>query len=123
MSLLFHFARSALGQRLVGWIFEYMSFAIPVKRLYETDTLLAFHHPRPLHPVHILLVPRRAIPALTDLTAQDDAFLSDLFETARLLVQDLDLVAAGYRLVVNGGAYQDIPQLHFHLISGLARSD
>ncbi|MBN1666589.1 MAG: HIT domain-containing protein [Anaerolineales bacterium] len=97
-----------------------MSFAIPVERLHETDTLLAFYHPRPLHPVHILLVPRKAIPALTDLVAEDSQFLADVFETTGLLVRRLGLAEQGYCLVVNGGAYQDILQLHFHLISGAA---
>jgi diadenosine tetraphosphate (Ap4A) HIT family hydrolase len=43
----------------------------------------------------------------------------DLFATARMLVDDLNLAqpGKGYRLICNGGDYQDVPQLHFHLIS------
>ncbi len=92
-----------------------MSFAIPVKRLRETDTLLAFHHPKPSYPVHILLVPKKAISALTDLSAADDTFLAEVFVTAKELVHELNLTT-GYRLILNGGEYQEVPQLHFHLI-------
>ena len=42
-------ARSTLGGLIIGWMFAHLSFAIPVKRLRETDTLLAFYHPVP-HP-------------------------------------------------------------------------
>lgn len=93
-----------------------MSFAIPVERLRETETLLAFHHPKPSYPLHIVLLPKQAVPSLMDLDP-NSAFLSDLFATVQLLVTELQLPA--YRLIVNGGEYQDFPQLHFHLISPL----
>lgn len=94
-----------------------MSFALPFSRLRETDTLVAFSHPRPSYPVHILLVPKRKVPGLTDLTPADADFTSDLIEVVKSLVEELQLEERGYRLIANGGAYQDVPQLHFHLIS------
>lgn len=114
-------ARSPVGRRLTGWLFAYMSFAIPVKRLRETETLMAFHHPRPSYPVHILLVPKRPLAALTDLSANDTDFMAELFSTANSLIEEFNLQVAGYRLITNGGPYQDIPHLHFHLISGEVR--
>lgn len=101
---------------LIGWIFQYMSFAIPAQKLRQTNTLLAFYHPYPAYPVHILIVPRRAVPGLDALKDSDQDFLVDLFSVVQSLVIDLNLNERGYRLVVNGGKYQDIPQLHFHLI-------
>ena len=99
----------------IGWIFEHMSFVIPVHRLRETETLLAFHHPKPSHPVHILLVPKKSVSSLKELDSKDSTFLSDLYSSVQSLVDEFQLSA--YRLVVNGGDYQDFPQLHFHLIS------
>ena len=122
MSLLLRVARSGFGRFFVGSVFQYMSFLLPVDRLRETETLLAFHHPRPSYPVHILLVPRRAVATLAELTSDDSDFLTDLVQTVNSLVQELDLEQNGYRLITNGGAYQDVPQLHFHLISGTATS-
>ena len=101
----------------MGWIFAHMSFALPVKRLRETDTLLAFHHPSPAYPLHILLVPKKALRGLGDLTAEDAGFLADVVRIVQSLVSEYKLEQSGYRLIANGGAYQDIPQLHFHLIS------
>jgi histidine triad (HIT) family protein len=96
-----------------------MSWAIPVKRLRETNTLIAFHHPQPSYPVHILIVPKRAHASLAELTPADADFTADLFAAAQSLVAELGLEARGYRLICNGGAYQDVPLLHFHLISDL----
>jgi histidine triad (HIT) family protein len=112
--------RVARGSRQVLQIlFSRMSFALPVQRLRETPTLFAFYHPQPAYPVHILLVPRRAIASLMELDpAQDAAFLADLFTAVQSLVAELHLEQAGYRLIVNGGEYQDFPYLHFHLVSG-----
>lgn len=102
---------------LIGWIFAHMSFAIPVKRLRETDTLMAFHHPKPSYKFHVLLVPKKAVKSLQELDPQDSAFLTELYTTVQSLVEEYQLPA--WRLIVNGGEYQDFPQLHFHLISEL----
>jgi histidine triad (HIT) family protein len=101
----------------IGWIFAHMSFAIPVKRLGETNTLMAFHHPKPVYPFHVLLVPKKALASLNDLDSTDTTFLRDLYSTVQNIVSEFQLPA--YRLIVNGGEYQDFPQLHFHLISNV----
>ena len=94
-----------------------MSFVIPVHRLRETATLLAFDHPKPSYPLHILIVPKKAIASMMHITSTDMQFLADVFETVQSLVTEYQLEARGYRLICNGGEYQDVPQLHFHLIS------
>ncbi len=88
-----------------------------------TRHLIAFHHPRPGHPLHILIVPRQARARLTDLTAADAPFMVDLLEAVRHLVARYDLEHSGYRLIANGGSYQDVPQAHFHLIAEAAQAD
>ena len=92
-----------------------MSFAIPVKRLRETETLMAFHHPKPSYAFHVLLVPKKAVASLRDFDPTDTSFLRDLYSTVQNIVSEFQLPA--YRLIVNGGEYQDFPQLHFHLVS------
>ncbi len=104
---------------LIGWIFADMSFAIPIKRLRETETLMAFYHPKPSYPFHVLLVPKKAVASLKEFNPADTVFLGDLYATVQSLVSEFHLPA--YRLIVNGGDYQDFPQLHFHLISGIER--
>jgi histidine triad (HIT) family protein len=115
--LLFSLARTRAAGFLLRRMFQSMSFLIPVERLRETSSLLAFHHPQPSYPLHILIVPRRGYRSLLDLDPADVDFLRDLVETVQSLVREFHLEAAGYRLVTNGGGYQDVPVLHYHLIS------
>ncbi len=116
--ILFKIARSPIATLFIGWAFAYFSFAIPVKRLRETETLIAFHHPQPSWGFHVLIVPKKALPKLPALTAADADFMRDLFQTTASLVEEFNLEEGGYRLMANGGTYQDVPQLHFHLLSG-----
>ena len=115
---LFRMAKTKLGASLMGTIFGAMPFLIPSEKLIETDTLVAFHHPVPSYRIHILLVPRRHYSSLMELDAADLTFMQDLIRSAQELVARFDLEAGGYRLLVNGGKSQDVPYLHFHLISG-----
>ncbi len=95
-----------------------MSFLIPVTRLRETSNLLAFHHPSPSYKFHVIIVPKRQVDSLASLDPQEDtAFLTDLYAAVQSLVDEFQLKA--YRLIVNGGEYQDFPHLHFHLISDI----
>jgi histidine triad (HIT) family protein len=102
-----------LARVIFGWMFAHMSFAIPAKRLRETDTLMAFYHPKPAYPFHVLIVPKKAVASLADFDPADTVFLTDLYFTVQSLVEEFKLPA--YRLIVNGGEFQDFPQLHFHL--------
>jgi len=116
----FHLLRRfpRLVRSFLPWILTHMSFAIPVHKLRETPGLLAFYHPQPGYPVHILIVPRRAIASLADLNPEDAPLLAEVFQTAQSLVEELGLEREGYRLIVNGGIYQELPQLHWHLVAG-----
>jgi histidine triad (HIT) family protein len=110
-------ARLPALRPIVRWIFAHMSFLIPLQRLRETETLIAFHHPQPSYPFHVLLIPQQGYASLLDVPLQAADFLRDLIETVQGLVREFHLDAGGYRLIVNGGAYQDVSQLHFHLVS------
>jgi histidine triad (HIT) family protein len=114
---LFKLARSPVGRIFISWVFAHMSFLIPVERLRETATLIAFHHPKPSYPLHILIVPKRALASLQALSPSDADFMVDLFATTQSLVEEFKMAEKGYRLMANGGAYQDVAQLHFHLVS------
>ena len=100
--------------RIFIWMLNHLPFAIPVEHLRETDSLMAFFHPRPDYPFHVIFVPKKAIRSLADLDPADP-FLADLVSAVQSLVVEYHLPA--YRLIVNGGEYQEFPHLHFHLIS------
>lgn len=109
-------ARSRWVGRCVGLAFARWSRWLPLRRVRETGACVAFWHPRPAYPVHILIVPKRALRALADLQPGDANPAGEMVLLARDVARDLGLSASGYRLILNGGAYQDVPQLHLHLI-------
>ena len=112
---LFRIACSDLGGIVIGWSFAHMSDFMPVNKILETEDVLAFYHPVPTHDLHILIVPKRKVRSLLEL--KDEQLLAEIVTTAQQLVEDLQLEKRGYSLLVNGGQYQDVNQLHFHLIS------
>lgn len=105
------------GRDLIGWIIRHMSYYLPLHRLYESDTLIAFKHPQPTYPLHILLVPKKPLSGLMAITQTDQLFLSEMITCVQELVKQFDLEERGYRLIANGGAFQEYPYLHFHLIA------
>lgn len=107
-----------LVQKTYIWCIMKVSYILPVDKIRETENLICFNHPQPAYPIHILLVPKEDIRDLSQLDPAKVDFLEDLFRTVQGLVADLNLQEEGYRLIVNGGKYQDFPLLHFHLISG-----
>ncbi len=100
------------------WGLINMNDWLPINKISETESLICFYHPQPVYPVHILLVPKQELVDLSQLEPRQSDFLQDLFLTVQSLITEFKLEEEGYRLILNGGEYQDFPQLHFHLTSG-----
>ena len=92
---------------------------IPAQIVYEDDTCLAFHDVAPQAPIHVLVIPKKPIPSIDELTDEDGPILAHLWLVIRNLAQELGL-AAGYRVVVNCGVQggQTVDHLHLHLLGG-----
>ena len=92
---------------------------IPAKIVYEDDRCVAFHDINPQAPVHVLIIPRKVIPTLDDLTEEDRELVGHLHLVAARLARQLG-VAEGYRVVINcrERAGQTVPHLHVHLLGG-----
>lgn len=93
---------------------------IPAKLVHEDDFVFAFHDINPQAPVHILVVPRRAIPRLGAARDEDAPVLSRLLLAARDIAKAQGLDRSGYRIVINNGpdAGESVPHLHVHLLGG-----
>jgi len=96
-----------------------ISREIPARIEHEDELCLAFHDVAPQAPVHLLVIPKRAIPSLAEVTAADAPLLGHLMGVASSLARKLGL-EDGYRLVVNCGrdGGQTVPHLHIHLLGG-----
>ena len=91
---------------------------IPKEFTYESDSLVAFPDINPSADVHILIVPKKHIGGIVDITKEYGSLLSEVYEVVKRLVVDNNLENDSYRVVVNGGKAQHIPHLHFHLLGG-----
>jgi len=92
---------------------------IPADIVYEDDLALAFRDVNPQAPVHILVIPKKPIPKLTDAESQDDALLGHLLLTVKRVAEQAGLTN-GYRLVINTGpdGGQTVYHLHLHILGG-----
>ncbi len=115
---IFELAKSPIGDLVVGLAFGKFSKFLPVKRIKETDKVIAFWHPKPYWEKHILIVPKKAIKSITELTKEDSEYISELYLVTKDIVLDLGWDKSGYSILTNGGDRQEIGQIHFHLHSG-----
>ncbi len=120
---LLRLARAPWASRWIGWLFAKHSRWLPLRRLRETDGAIAFWHPRPSYAVHVLIVPKLALASLADLSSGAPNPAAALLALAIDVARDLGLERVGYRLVLNGGAYQDVKQVHLHLVANQAPPD
>src|SRR5438552_17668226 len=92
---------------------------IPAKIAYEDDRCLTIHDINAQAPTHVLIVPKKPIDMLENMTADDEALVGHLMFAATKIARELKLTN-GYRLVVNNGAGagQSVFHLHVHLLSG-----
>ena len=108
----------------MGWVvrlaFSRLSMLLPVRLIAETRTVIVFEHPAPSWSPHILLVPKRPIRSLRQLRPNDVALFGEMVRLAFSLAATRNLYERGFAVLVNGGAYQDVAQLHLHL-AGLDR--
>lgn len=92
---------------------------IPADIVYEDDQCLAFRDVAPQAPVHVLLIPKKPVVSLRELTSDDAALCSHLLLTVPK-VADLLGLDGGYRTVINTGADggQSVYHLHIHILGG-----
>ena len=93
---------------------------IPSDIVYEDDDVLAFNDIEPKAPVHVLVIPKKHIASLNELTEADSALLMKIMLVIQKIAQDKNIAESGYRVVNNCGEQggQTVVHLHFHLVGG-----
>ncbi|MCU1231906.1 MAG: HIT-like protein [Acidobacteria bacterium] len=93
---------------------------ITAKKVYEDADVVAFEDINPQAPTHVLIVPRKHIPSLDDLTDADAQVVGTVLTRAAQIARNLHLESDGYRLVINNGeaAGQTVFHIHFHILGG-----
>ena len=88
--------------------------------VFEDDDVLAFNDVNPQAPVHVLIIPKKHIPTVNDLSAGDETVMGKLFAVAKTIASQQGISDDGYRLVVycNERAGQAVFHIHMHLLAG-----
>jgi len=98
---------------------------IPSSRVYEDDDVMAFDDIHPMAPVHVIIIPKRHIETLMDVTADNMKAVSSLMNAAREVARVKGIDKRGFRTVINcneeGG--QVIFHLHMHVLGGKKLKD
>jgi len=94
--------------------------SVKAQIVYQDDQVLAFKDIAPKAPVHILIIPRKHLAGVSNVTDQDRAVIGRIFEIAAQLARQQGIADSGYRIVVNSGADagQSVLHLHYHLLGG-----
>ena len=92
---------------------------IPSRKVYEDDEILAFHDINPLTAVHFMLIPKRHIASLADVTTEDAVVLGRIMALTGRLAREHGS-PEGYRTIVNTGriGLQDVMHVHVHVLGG-----
>ena len=93
---------------------------IPARIIAEDEEMIVFHDINPQAPIHVLLVPKKAIPRLAEATPEDGIVLGKLLLKAREMAKSLGISQTGFRVVINSGRNggETVPHLHVHLLGG-----
>ena len=89
---------------------------IEVNTVFETETVLAYHHTKPSYPVHIVVIPKAFVDNL--LVLEDEVLTLELVNAVKTVAKEVNLTYGAAKIITNLGAYQDSKHLHFHVISG-----
>jgi histidine triad (HIT) family protein len=93
---------------------------IPADIIYQDKDVFAFRDIKPQAPVHILVIPKRHIPSLDQLTENELPLIAHMIAVANQLAKGEGVADKGYRLAINCGEEggQLVPHLHMHLLGG-----
>lgn len=92
---------------------------IPSNKVYEDDTVLAFHDIAPQMPVHVIVIPKMHIASAAEVNEENSAVIGHIFEVIPKIAEDLGL-DNGFRIINNCGkdGGQTVGHIHFHILGG-----
>jgi histidine triad (HIT) family protein len=97
---------------------QVLSGKLPVRKVAETEDVVAFHHTQPYWPVHLVVIPKRHIGSLATMEPDDVPVVNEMLQVAAELCRKVTREHGGCRLSTNSGDYQSTRHLHFYIHHG-----
>ena len=93
---------------------------IPANKVYEDETVFAFHDINPQAPDHILIIPKKHITGIDAMEPDDAELIGKVIYAGKKIAQERNVKEGSYRLVFNNGplAGQEVLHIHLHLLAG-----
>ena len=93
---------------------------IPAKKAHEDDEIIAFYDINPQAPLHLLIIPKKHIPTVGELTSDDLPLVGKMVAVAQKIAAEQNITESGFRLVFNNNedAGQEVFHIHLHLLGG-----
>ena len=93
---------------------------IPSNKVYEDDMVLAFKDINPQAPIHILVIPKKHIPSILEISKEDDTLIAHIYDVINIIAKKENIDKTGFRVITNCGqdAGQEVMHLHFHILAG-----
>ena len=93
---------------------------IPSKKVYEDESVLAFHDIDGKAPVHVLVIPKKHISNIISFEEADRSLQNHIFDVIKKVAEDMGVSESGFRVVANTGVDggQTVGHLHFHILGG-----
>ena len=93
---------------------------IPSTKVYEDELVCSFNDINPAAKIHILVIPKKHINSLKELTEEDEKYVWAIHKAINKIAKEQGFAESGYRVVVNCGkdAGQEVMHLHYHILAG-----
>ncbi len=97
---------------------EILSGKTNVKKVKETENVLAYYHTRPFYEVHIVAIPKKHISSFVDVNEEDSFVMNELMSVIREVAAQITNEYGACKIITNLGSYQDTKHLHWHIVYG-----
>lgn len=93
---------------------------IPANIVYENESVIAFNDINPQAPIHVLVVPKKEIPTVNDISLEDRELIGEMYLAVANIAKNLGIAENGYRVITNCNHFggQEVFHLHFHILGG-----
>lgn len=95
---------------------DVLSGNIEVRKVWEDELVLAFHHPSPQAEIHVVVIPKKHVSSILDPSALDGTLLSSMVLAVQKAAQELGLDKDGFYVRTNVAAPGVTPHMHWHII-------
>ena len=94
---------------------DVLSGKLEIKKVWEDERVLAFHHPKPKAEIHVVVIPKGHVESLLDPLALDGELLSSMMEAIQNVARQLGLDRTGFFVRANAAAPGVTPHMHWHI--------